>query len=97
MTLGSFLSENPQAAFGMNINKIQNPSLSRYFSSQYNNLYTKYLGELGRLEAAGQTPTMDFNTFLGKQNWLNNYFGMAPQVRGSYSNQFAPAARFLNY
>jgi hypothetical protein len=92
----NFLETQPRGVFFNWLSKLNDP-MKRYYSNQYNDIYGQYEGEVAGQAMAGKTPDLQFNSFLGKFPWLQDYWGLTDWQRGDTPNRLAPRTRWLNF
>lgn len=95
-TLSAWLGDNPQAVFQRSLSGMS-PQMSRFFSSNYNDIYGKYMGTQAAQAAGGEMPSGDFGGFLQNYPWLQQYYSYTPYQRGFSQARMAPTTRFLQY
>ena len=92
------LAAVPEAAyFSFQDQAGQSPTQRRFFQSQFQNVFNKFLGGLGQQWREGQTSPDTFTDFLGNYNFGQQFGQLPPSVRGATTSRFAPPARFLNF
>jgi hypothetical protein len=80
-TWAPFLEDNPDILFKAKIPD-GSRNFSDYYLSQYNNIYNKYLGGLGKAMLAGTDPNQTFSDYLNQFNFKNNWSSLTPWGRG---------------
>ena len=74
----------------------QSPRQGRYFQQSYQDVYSDYLGNIGRSLREGQKPST-FMDFLETDPWTKRY-GQLPQFeRGVTKSYSDPRTRFIFY
>ena len=92
------LAAVPEAAyFSFQDQGGQSPTQRRFFQSQFQNVFNKFLGGLGQQWREGQTSPDTFTDFLGNYNFGQQFSQLPPSVRGATTSRFAPSSRFLNF
>jgi hypothetical protein len=95
------LAQVPQAAYysaprGLEFAQ-QSPRQGRYFQQAYQDVYSDYLGDIGRSLRKGQEPTT-FQAFLETNPWTTRYGQLPQSARGVTGAAYNPRTRFLfNY
>ena len=92
------LKEEPQLAyFGQQQRFGRSPVQKRFFKDQFQQVFNRYLGQLGQQVQQGQDPTLQFSDYM-KDFDFNRYFGdIEPSRRGFFPSRTAPRTRFLYY
>jgi len=71
------------------------PGAQQYWSGQYGNVMSQYLGSIGSDIRADREPAENFVDYLGRYPWTERYTALSPSMRGGSSmSRFAPAARW---
>ena len=92
----AFLEGDPKVAFFAQQPRFgASPRQQRYFRGQFQDMYDRYLGELGRQAAGGKTPTRKFTDFLQDIDFDWEYGMLSPRQRGVQLGQFAPPVRWF--
>jgi hypothetical protein len=95
------LAQLPQAAYYSSPAGGQfaqrSPRQGRYYQQAYQDVYSDYLGEIGRSLRLGQEPT-NFQAFLETNPWTTRYGQLPQSARGVTGAMYDPRTRFLfNY
>ena len=90
------LNEEPQlpyysALYGQDLT----PNQRRYGQNAYGDIWSQYLGQLGKQIEGGQAPTLQFTDFLPQQSFAQRYQEQTPEQRGDQPQRFAPRVRWL--
>ena len=87
----AYFSSPTGEAFGS-----QSPRRSRYMQRAYQDIYSDYLGEIGRSFRQGEAPAT-FMDYLETDPWTQRY-GQLPQFERGVTQQFTnPRTRFIFY
>jgi hypothetical protein len=92
------LADEPQLAyFGQQQRFGRSPVQKRFFKDQFQQVFNRYLGQLGEQVQGGQAPSLRFGDYM-KDFDFNRYFGdIEPSRRGFFPSRTAPRTRFLYY
>jgi len=96
-----FLEKKPEAAYFSYADRFGGPRGSQrqrgFSQGQFSDIYSQYLGNLGRQARAGTSPQGTFNDFLGGFDFENWYRQQVPyQVRSQGFSDLVPQTRFIN-
>ena len=96
-----FLEGEPKATYFSYGDKFGGPRGSqrqrRFAQDQFSDIYSQYLGNLGRQARAGTAPTGTFTDFMGGFDFDQWYRQQVPyEQRNQGFSDLAPRTRFLN-
>jgi hypothetical protein len=77
-----FLEDNPELAYlGLAGKNKTNPFLD-WYRSNYSNVYSGYLGQLGNMALTGSDPTLSWLDYLKQNNPFAGWGLLSPSQRG---------------
>ena len=93
--LWDYLETKPEAGYAAWLNPQRNAPATFWDSMQrqYQNYYSKYLGELGQQIMRGQDPTLRWMDYLQNQNPMSAFRGLSGYNQGQRTE--SPLFRFL--
>lgn len=71
------------------------PNQASFYRSAFEDLYNRYLGQLGSQARGGEDPTLEWYDYLQGFDPLGYYYSFDPSRRGERYTQFAPWVRWL--
>ena len=77
-----WLEEEPNILFKALMPKNQTTPFADYYNSQYNQVYGNYLGKLGQMGIAGQSPNLSFYDYMQTYNPMRDFQLLSPGQRG---------------
>ena len=90
--------EGPRINYYSRLPQNQTANQSRFAEDLYGNLWTQYLGALGRQVREGGAPTLQYGNFLDQNLNFNRSFRAAPQFQtGMQTNRLSPFTRYLYF
>ena len=72
----------------------RSPAQQRFFQNAYQNVYSDYIGEMGRALRTGATPST-FDQYLETNPWTKRYSALPQAARGTTGMYASPRTRFL--
>ena len=94
--LGQYLETIPQGVYQSYLKRQKQP-LQNYFGDMFGDFYSEYQGALAQQAQGGQTPTLDFGSFLNTLDLENRYRGLTSRQKGFWNPAAAPRTRFLSW
>ncbi len=95
------LEEIPEAAFqsspGGKAFAAGSPAKARFFEGQFQNVFNKFLGQLGEGLRAGEVPEQTFTQSVDAFDFEHLFRTLPPSFRGFFQRQLAPQTRFLTF
>jgi|SRR3990167_1703533 len=90
--------EGPRINFYSRLPQNQTFNQQRFGEDLYNNMWTGYLGAVGRQVRGGGAPTLQYGDYLDQNMNFNRSFRAAPQFQtGMQTNRLSPFTRYLYF
>ena len=90
--------QGPQINFYSRLPENQTYNQRRFGQDLFGDMWTQYLGQLGKQVRGGGAPTLKYNDYLDQNLNFDRSFRAAPQFQtGTQTNRLSPFTRYLYF